>query len=449
VGGGEDGGVRGGEGAVQREDAAGTRLAGADPALSEASYREVARRITWTLLAAQSLGSAGFLAAATVNAIVGAQLSGRPSWAGLPSATYQVGAALAAFGWGRAMDRFGRRAALVLGLGAGIAGASLAVGAVAGASFAALLAGLALMGSANSALQLARFVAAEVHPPAERGRAIAHVVMGGTVGAIVGPLLSGPMGRLARGLGVDELAGPYAASAALFAMAALVIFLRLRPDPGQIGREIARGAAATAGSASPDAPRPLRLILRERATRVAMATLILAQVVMVMLMVITSLHMKDHHHPLGRIAAVLSSHVVGMYAFSVVSGRMADRWGRGPTILGGAVLLSLACLTAPLSPAAVPLGVSLFLLGLGWNLCYVGGSSLLADQLAPAERARTQGFNDFLMGAASATGSLGSGWVFAALGYGAMGVVAASAALVPFVLALRFRRLLRPAAAAH
>jgi hypothetical protein len=53
------------------------------------------------------------------------------------------------------------------------------------------------------------------------------------------------------------------------------------------------------------------------------------------------------------------------------------------------------------------------------------------------------------MGAASATGSLGSGWVFAALGYGAMGVVAASAALVPFVLALRFRRLLRPAAAAH
>jgi MFS family permease len=207
------------------------------------------------------------------------------------------------------------------------------------------------------------------------------------------------------------------------------------------------GLTATGGG-TPRPARPLSAILRLPGTRVAMSTLIVAQVVMVMLMVITSLHMKGHHHPLGRIAAVISSHVVGMYAFSVVSGRLADRWGRGRTILGGAVLLGLACLAAPLSPAAVPLGVSLFLLGLGWNLCYVGGSSLLADQLAPSERARTQGFNDFLMGAASATGSLGSGWVFAAVGYGAMGVVAASAALVPFVLAWRFARPPRPAALA-
>lgn len=399
-----------------------------------------------TLLAAQSLGSAGFLAAATVNAIVGAQLSGRPSWAGVPSATYQVGSALAAVGWGHAMDRFGRRLMLVLGLGAGILGAVLAAGAVIGASFAVLLAGLALMGAANSALQLARFVAAEVHPPAERGRAIANVVIGGTVGAVFGPLLIGPMGRLARGLGVDELAGPYAASAVLFLVAALLIRARLRPDPREIGREMGR-LYATAPGAAADAARPLVLILRQRGTRVAMATLVLAQLVMVMLMVITSLHMKDHHHPLGRIAAVISAHVVGMYAFSVVSGRAADRWGRGPTILVGALLLGLACLAATLSPAALPLGLSLFLLGLGWNLCYVGGSSLLADELSPAERARTQGFNDFLMGAASATGSLGSGWVFAAVGYGAMGVVAASAALVPFVLAWRLPRPLRAAAA--
>jgi len=364
----------------------------------------------------------------------------------MPSATYQVGAALAAFGWGHAMDRIGRRSTLVLGLCAGILGALVAAGAVVAASFGALLAGLALMGAANSALQLGRFVAAEVHPPADRGRAIANVVVGGTVGAIFGPLLIGPMGRLARSLGVDELAGPYAASAVLFLVAALLILARLRPDPREIGREVAALYPTSAGAGT-DAPRPLRLILRQPATRVAMATMILGQVVMSMLMVITSLHMKDHHHPLGRIAAVISSHVVGMYAFSVVSGRLADRWGRGPTILAGAVLLSLACLAAPLSPAALPLGVSLFLLGLGWNLCYVGGSSLLADQLAPAERGRAQGFNDFLMGAASAAGSLGSGWVFAAVGYGAMGVVAASAALVPFVLAWRFRRWLRPAAA--
>ena len=378
---------------------------------------------------------------------MGAQLSGQPSWAGLPSATYQIGAALAAFGWGHAMDRFGRRPTLACGLGAGLVGAILAVAAVAGASFAVLLAGLVLMGSANSALQLARFVAAEVHAPAERGRAIARVVMGGTIGAIVGPLVIGPMGRAARAAGLDELAGPYAASALLFLMSALVVLAFLRPDPGPLGKEMAARDASDDGGAATVA-RPLRSILSQRATQVAMATLIVAQVVMVMLMVITSLHMKDHHHPLGSIAAVISSHVVGMYAFSVISGRLADRYGRGPAILTGAVLLAAAGLTAPLSPAAVPLGLALFLLGLGWNLCYVGGSSLLADQLAPSERARTQGFNDFLMGAASATGSLGSGWVFAAVGYGAMGLVAAAAAIVPFALAWRLGRPLRPAASA-
>jgi predicted MFS family arabinose efflux permease len=63
----------------------------------------------------------------------------------------------------------------------------------------------------------------------------------------------------------------------------------------------------------------------------------------------------------------------------------------------------------------------------------VGGSTLLADQLSPAERARTQGFNDLLVGLASAVGSLGSGIIFAALGYNVMALVSAAIALIPFI----------------
>jgi MFS family permease len=80
--------------------------------------------------------------------------------------------------------------------------------------------------------------------------------------------------------------------------------------------------------------------------------------------------------------------------------------------------------------------VSLFFLGLGWNFCFVGGSALLADQLSPLERARTQGVNDFLIGLASAAGSLGSGLAFAAVGYSPMGWLGAGLALIPFGLAL-------------
>jgi len=99
----------------------------------------------------------------------------------------------------------------------------------------------------------------------------------------------------------------------------------------------------------------------------------------------------------------------------------------------------LASLAAPLSPRLVPIAVALFLLGLGWNFCYVAGSSLLADQLSPPERARTQGFNDLLLGLTSAVGSLGSGVVFAAVGYGAMGLVGAAVALIPLSLAAWWR----------
>ena len=61
---------------------------------------------------------------------------------------------------------------------------------------------------------------------------------------------------------------------------------------------------------------------------------------------------------------------------------------------------------------------------------------MLADQLSPAERARTQGFNDLLVGLASALGSLESGFIFASLGYNMMAYVSAAAALIPLVVVI-------------
>lgn len=397
----------------------------------------IARKITATLFAAQSLGSAGFITAATVSTIAGAQLSGHATWAGVPSAVYQLGGAFAAFGWGYGMDRLGRRGALALGLTLGVIGAGVAGGGIVNAAFLLFLGGMVLMGAANAALQLGRFAAAEVHMPSQRGRAISNVVIGGTVGAILGPLLVGPMGRWAESRGLDELSGPFLASMVLFAIAAGAIFTFLRPDPRDIGREIAILHPEDTPHSGP--ARPLRAILREPAVIVAMTTMVVGQAVMVMIMVITSLYMRSNHHELTDISLVISSHTFGMYAFSIVSGRLADQWGRRPVILIGAVTLFLACLTAPLSPHVLPIAVSLFLLGLGWNFCYVGGSSLLSDQLLPAERARTQGFNDLLIGLTSAAGSLASGIVFATLGYTMMGLVGALLALVPLGLALGLR----------
>ena len=396
----------------------------------------IARKTTFTLFLAQSLFSAGSIALATVNSILGARLGG-DSWAGAPSAVFLLGSALAATLWGTLMDIIGRRNGIALGLLLGLLGAGLVVLAANQSLLLVMLVGMALVGFAQSAMLLGRFAAAEVNLPEKRGAAISNVVLGGTFGAIFGPLLVGPMGTFALRIGMDELAGAYMAGLVLFGIASVVVFIGLRPDPRDVGKQVAE----LYPSSTPDGEaRPIWVIFREPAALTALTSMVLGQVVMVAIMVITSLHMKKHHHELGDISTVISAHTLGMYAFSVISGRLADKWGRGPVILTGAGTLLLACLTAPLSPDVLPLAVSLFLLGLGWNFCFVGGSTLLADQLSPAERARTQGRNDLLVGLAAAVGSLTSGLVFDATSYLVITLVAGALSIIPMAMVLNWMR---------
>ncbi|MBI3739595.1 MAG: MFS transporter [Chloroflexi bacterium] len=402
------------------------------------NLQSIARKITAILFTQQSLASAGFIAASTLNSIVGAKLANNPSLAGVPTATYLLAGALSAFGWGYVNDAVGRRLGLTMGLFIGVIGSGVAFFAISKESFVIFLIGMILMGIANAAVQLGRFAAAEVNPPAQRGRAISNVVIGGTIGSVVGPFVAGPAGKFFLPLAGDELAGAYAISLILFAIGALVVFLGLRPDPREVGRQVAEQFPQTAAIDGP--ARSVFEIFGQPAALVALLAMVLGQMVMVLVMVITSLHMKDHQHMLGDISVVISAHTFGMYAFSILSGQLADRWGRRPVIIAGSGTLILACLAATISPDVLPLGVALFLLGLGWNFCYVGGSTLLADQLSPAERAHTQGFNDLMVGLASAIGSLSSGLIFAAMGYVVMAYISAGVAILPFLAASLWTR---------
>jgi MFS family permease len=320
-------------------------------------------------------------------------------------------------------------------LALGAFGSILAGGAIMGGSFLLFLGGLAFVGFAQSAMQLGRFAAAEVHPAETRGQAIANVVFGGTIGSILGPLLIGPFGKLATSFGVNELVGPYGIGLIFSSLATLIIFFWLRPDPTEIARELAQSEERAQGTRQ---TRTISETLRQPAVVVAITSMVIGQMVMVMLMVITSLYMKDHGRTLTDISLVISSHTFGMFAFSIVSGRLVDRIGREPVILMGSIFLILASVMAGFSSNIFPLAGALFLLGLGWNFCYVGGSTLLSEQLSTQEQSRMQGFNDLLVGLASALGSLGSGFVFASVGYRVMGFVGMFFAFIPVFLTTWF-----------
>ncbi|HLV10978.1 MAG TPA: MFS transporter [Trueperaceae bacterium] len=396
--------------------------------------RAQARRITGALLVSQSLGSAGTVAAATVASIVGAELSGLASLSGLPSAVNQVGIAFGSLLWSRLSDVWGRRTALTGGLLTGALGAVTAMVGVAIGSFVLVLVGLTVSGSGNASVQLGRFVAAEVTPRAHRAKAIATVVLGGTVGSVLGPALVAPTGRFMASLGFSEIAGPYIATAVGFFLTAGLLFTFLRPEPRTIGAEL---GAYERGDAEESAPRSLRQMLADVNVRVAVTCLVTAHMVMVGLMQMTSLHMHDHDHSLGSISLVFSSHTMGMFAFSVLSGWLTDRWGRKPVALGGAMLLLLSCALAPLSPDVLPIAFALFLLGLGWNLCYVAGSALLSDALTTAEKGTMQGFNDLVMGGAAASAVMLGGLVLGGAGYTTLALLGGIACLPLTFLVVR------------
>src|SRR5215212_6146165 len=378
-----------------------------------------ARQIVTTLFITQCLGSAALLANATVNAIVGATLSGRDDLAGLPGTLLLIGAAGAAPWAGRLMQRQGRRPGLALGFFVGAIGMLIGGGAIVAHNFPLLLLGLLLIGGARGAVDQSRYAAADAQLPERRARAISTVVFAGTIGAVAGPKLVGPSGNLLGGLGLPPLTGPMWIGALLFGLAGLLIVTLLRPDPRDLARAIAAAHPDTRQSSGP--ARQLRQIMRLPKAQLALAAMVTGQVVMVLIMSVTALHMHHHQHSLDDAGTVIMAHTLGMFGLSVLTGPLADRLGRSLTIAGGALLLIGGSLLASLSLMTTWLAIALLLIGLGWNLCYIAGSWLLSDILAPSERGPIQGATELVVNLAAAVSSLASGIIQARFGYGILG----------------------------
>jgi MFS family permease len=167
-------------------------------------------------------------------------------------------------------------------------------------------------------------------------------------------------------------------------------------------------------------------------------------VVMVLIMTMTPLHLIDHGHGLGTVGFVLSAHTFGMFALSPISGRLTDRFG-SPRIIGaGLSLLAVAGLLAAGAPAdgGPLLTLALFLLGYGWNLGFVAGSSMLTRGLTLAERTRVQGVADGVVWTSAALASLSSGLIVAGASYTTLGLLGVALLVPPAALLLARRRAL-------
>ncbi len=395
-----------------------------------------------TLFVAQVCGSTGHSISLAVGSIMAASITGTNTWSGVPIAVGALGTALASWPLARLMDRAGRRPGLALGYGLAVVGAVLGLLGVAVRSFPLMLVGMALFGIASTSNLLARYAAADVSRPEQRGRAMGLIVGGSALGSIIGPNLMAPALSLGVRLHIPATASPFLVSVAGYGVAAALTFLFLRPDPLALARRAEADAGRPAGVA-----RSLGAILTDVRVQIALATLSISQFVMISTTSTSPLYLHDQGHTVGTIGIAVSLHLAGMYVASPLSGWLADRFGRMPVIAAGALMLIFAVALAGLAPgeAGATIIAGLFLNGVGWNLAFVAGSALLTDALSPAERASVQGLADLFMGLMGAIGSAAGGMILGLWGFAILNAVGALLVLGPLAVALLRRPALAPA----
>lgn len=292
---------------------------------SPEKLKNLYRRVLIVVSLSQIFGGAGLAAGITVGALLAQQMLGTDAYAGVPSALFTLGSAVAAFIVGKLSQRYGRRIGLSTGFIVGGLGAIGVVLATLINSIVLLFASLLIYGAGTATNLQARYAGTDLANNKQRATAISTTMLMTTFGAVLGPNLVEWMGKVALSIGIPALAGPFLLSALAFIMAGLVLFTMLRPDPLEIAKAIeAHKQKMNKENQTPSMP----ISSNKRGLAVGATVMVLTQIVMVAIMTMTPVHMKHHGHGLAEVGIVIGFHVGAMYLPSLVTGMLVDKIGR-------------------------------------------------------------------------------------------------------------------------
>ena len=382
---------------------------------SDHDLERLQKRTITSLRLMQIPGQAAVSGVVAVVALLASDLVGSDRLAGVGNAGATFGAALMAVPLASMMRRRGRRPALVSAFALGSLGAAVAAFGGEIESLGVFIVGMLMFGSGQAGALQSRYTAADLAPVESKASAISSVVWVGTLGAAFGPLLTPWEKDLAEFMGLSALVGPFVAASVFFAVSALVAWIRLRPDPLVIS-----GGIHSLGTSIPLGRQVRESIAAIRESHLAMvgvAAMVISQATMVAVMTMTPPHMKDHGHA-DLSAAVVALHIVGMYGFSPWIGRFTDRVGRlraieiGAVILGGGIVSTVI---AGYVPALMFVG--LLLLGVGWSIGLIAGTTLVSESVRVEAKVEVQGTADLAMSFFGGAAAFASGFVKQSFGF--------------------------------
>jgi MFS family permease len=357
-------------------------------------------RNVFLLALCQAIGMCGPSIVVLLGGIIGRELAPSASLATLPNSLAVVSTALVSIPSALLMRRIGRRYGFLLAVTVAAAGALLAAYAVAQGSFVLFCLAVFLIGQNNAFVLQYRFAAAESVEPQFSGRAVSFVLLGGILAGYLGPQIGN---KAQDWLPTGLYTGSFVALAILYALAILILFfLKDIKAPDLLGQA---------------AGRPLKQIARQPNYLVAVMAGVVSYGLMNFIMTATPVHMHGIGFTLDNTAGVIQSHIIAMYLPSLFSGFLVERFGAARIMQAGAALMLACNLVGIWNEELFGFFGALILLGLGWNLLFVGATVLLTTTYRPTERFKAQATNDFSIFATQAVSSFSAGSVLLVAGW--------------------------------
>jgi MFS family permease len=377
----------------------------AEPIFAVTIDDNLARRNAMVLAVAQALAGGNNTVIVSTASIAGAVLAPDKGLATLPITGMVIGMWLGTLPVGFLARYFGRRFALQTGSLFGMLSGLVSYWAVMHGQFWLLVLGTFFGGLYAAAHQSYRFAAADTASEGFRPKVVSWVLAGGVFAAVIGPqLVIFTKDMLAPHIFAASYLGQ---SACAVLAAAVLIFVKIPPLPREHGT----------------ASRPLMQIVRVPRFVVAVACGIASYAVMNLVMTSAPLAMVGCGHSVTDAALGIQWHVLAMYAPSFVTGSLINRFGVERITGVGLALLVVTGFVGLAGITVVHFWGALILLGVGWNLAFIGATTMVTQCHRPEERNKVQAFNDFLIFGAMAISSFSSGQLLEYFGWQAVNEV--------------------------
>lgn len=367
----------------------------------------------------------------TASTLVGFTLAEDKVLATLPIALQHFANMLTSYPASILMSKLGRKAGFLIASAIGVGGGAVATWGVIEGHFWVFCAASAAFGVFTGFGHYYRFTAAEVVEPDYKSRAISYVLAGGVIAAFIGPNLA----NLSQNWITDaRFAGSYAAIIGLYALSAIAIAFTVLPK--------------TKPSQQIHASRPLWKVVLQGKYIVAVICATLGYSIMSLVMTATPLAMDQYGHSFSDTAFVIQCHVLGMFVPSFFTGHLIKRFGCANVMLAGGAAAAAGVAINLWGQSLAHFWFALLFVGVSWNFLYTGGTTLLTETYSSDEKAKAQGFNDFIVFSSVTVAALSAGILQHTIGWTTVntGVAPAVAVIILSILWLKF--LGRPAAAA-